>query len=190
MLTLFGELNQQWEWTLCWYFIIRAELLYLLQNGETNKWSALALFVNFEWLLIWSAATQTKQTAAVVSPSNRSHVRSPEAADVMSGAFLSYWQRQYVSWGADVKAHSPQIIPRVQLGSQWLTSTVTLSFIGQSWSHIPSPRSKERGVSHMPCKVNEKWVMFLTCRLTINQKLDASCVVKLKGEVGGACKQR
>lgn len=24
---LFGELNQQREWTLCWYFVIRAELL-------------------------------------------------------------------------------------------------------------------------------------------------------------------
>lgn len=65
-----------------------------------------------------------------------------------------------------------------------------LSFIGQSWSNIPPPRSKERGVSHVPCTLMTKWVMVWTCRLTTNQKLHESCVVKLKGEVGGACKQR
>lgn len=41
--------------------------------------------------------SRQKQAAAVVSQSNRSHVRSPEEADGMSGAFLSYQHRQAVS---------------------------------------------------------------------------------------------
>lgn len=69
-----------------------------------------------------------------------------------------------------------------------------LSFLGQSWRHIPPARSEEMGLSHMTCKLMKHGLCFVTCRLTTNQKLDASHVVKLKrwggrslqAEVGGA----
>lgn len=65
-----------------------------------------------------------------------------------------------------------------------------LPFIGQSWGQHPTAQAKGEGHFLYVMQINERWVMVLPCRLTTNQNLDESCVIKLKGEVGGACKQR
>lgn len=52
----------------------------------------------------------------------------------------------------------------------------------------PTTRVRREGCFSCDMQVKEKWV--LTCRLTTNRRLHMSCVTKLTGEVGRACKQR
>lgn len=121
--------------------------------------------------------TDGKQAATGVSQNNRSHVRSPEAADARSEAFFDIVkmpQRKHI------QQHRPAGAVRKPMTRVYRELSV----------NIPPPRSKERGVSHVSCRLIKKCVMVWTCRLTMNQKLEEQHGIKLKGEVGGACKQR
>ena len=151
----------------------------LLQKWR-NKWSALELLINLEQLLTWvHTHTHTAKRAAVVSQNVRQE--PPEASDVMSGAVGS---NRSVSEELVWKLIQHESPCRCSEEAQPLTSPTTFSFIGQSWSHIPPPGVRGDGF-FLLCHASTwktVYVFFFcyTCRLTWNQKLDASWVVKLK----------